>query len=719
MLGEVALADLETFQNRQRKAWLSAAEHWASRENARQGHREKLRDDGAGAADSANRQRRMADREQALRTARRLRQLGALPFGIERQMGPTLDIGSFAPSEVARRAGRPVGRIVDSVAPGIEPSGFGTGFLVAPGLLLTNNHVFAARAETAETGVNFLYERSEAGVERGRTAVFRPDGLFLTNPDLDYTLVEVQGTATDGVSLDDLGFISLIEATPKILIGQQVNIIQYPEGRPKGYAFEDNKLLDILDAGFLHYTTDTLRGSSGSPAFNHNWELVGLHRASIPRRDAEGRVLRRDGRPWQEEDGDDRVDWVANEGVRVSFIVRDLRRQRDGVQDARQRALLDGLLAATADPTAEVIAMEAAAPSPRRELSGAATRGSEGMATFVFNISGPVTIHNHAAAVPADPPAATMTQSLAAEERAIRFDPDYSRDNRRGFSPGFLDPDNGRLKVPLPQVHGDRLGEMLLGDDGAPLVLDYHHFSLAMNRARRLQMWSAVNVNYAADAKFTGDRKSFGSDKWIPDPRIPVEAQITDPEFYKPATKIDRGHVVRRADNCWGFSDREIEFANSDTFHWTNCTPQHEAFNQSDPARNDSAYRGMKGLWGDFENHVQSELAMDDDSACILAGPVLAADDPRARDFGSGALQYPVRFWKVVVVKARGAGRSSRLRLKAFGFIFSQKDVVERFGIERFRPDRFDLYRKPLREIETATGVVFDPALHAADQAAR
>ncbi|MGQ0565368.1 MAG: DNA/RNA non-specific endonuclease [Gemmobacter sp.] len=633
-------------------------------------------------------------------------------------MGPSLDITSLPPSEVARRVGRPVGRIVQSVAPDIEPVGFATGFLVAPGLLLTNHHVFAEAAEAAEAGVNFLYERSEQGVSRGRVVPFVRGGLFLTNPRLDYTLVEVQRTDTGGTTLDDLGTIALIEATPKILIGQPVNIIQYPEGRPKGYAFEDNKLLDILGEGFLHYTTDTLEGSSGSPAFNRNWELVALHRASIPRRDAEGHVLRRDGRTWQEEDGDDQVDWIANEGVRVSAIVGDLRRQRDNLTSPAQRAALDQLIAATGDPMAEVMALEATGQIRTTGGVPAATSTGETMASFVFHINGPVTINNYAGSVgpsEAGRPDQPAVLSAVALERAIRFDPDYSKENRKGFDRAFLGKEK-QMDVPLPEIHADRLGEMVLDEAGAPLVLDYHHFSLAMNKARRLQMWSAVNVNYAANVKFKGDRESFGSDKWITDDRIDKGLQITDPEFYAPAKNIDRGHMVRREDSCWGYDEREIEFANSDTFHWTNCTPQHEAFNQSAPARNDSTYRGMKGLWGAFENHVQKELASDGDRASILAGPILAANDPVGRDFGRGALQYPRRFWKVVVVRVQGSGRKAAPRLKAYGFIFSQKDVVDRFGIERFEIGSFADHHKPLTEIEAATGVVFGKALHEAAQ---
>jgi endonuclease G len=188
--------------------------------------------------------------------------------------------------------------------------------------------------------------------------------------------------------------------------------------------------------------------------------------------------------------------------------------------------------------------------------------------------------------------------------------------------------------------------------------------------------------------------------------------QIFDAEFYKPAGNIDRGHIVRREDNEWGDSDLEIEFANSDTFHWTNCTPQHEAFNQATPGQTDKTYRGMEGIWGAFENYVQKSRKGDDTRACILAGPILASDDPSA-DFGKGNIQYPVRFFKIVCVVEEAANNTKVLCV--FGFILSQQDVVDRSGIERFGPGRFQRYQVPLTEIEAAAGLVFDNVLHKAD----
>jgi endonuclease G len=372
------------------------------------------------------------------------------------------------------------------------------------------------------------------------------------------------------------------------------------------------------------------------------------------------------------------------------------------LDDPQKQILLDELMASTTDPVDD-LAREVT--KPVIPAADPLMRGN--MANNSFNFTGPVTIHVYAPGGSGGPADMTIiTPQPRAPEKVIRFDPDYA--HREGYKPNFL---GGGLVVPVPTVSTARDGELLKGANGKPRVLKYHHYELVMNEKRFMQMWSAVNVDYDPSLKATGDRKSFGSDKWIPDPRIPGEIQIQDAEFYKPAGNIDRGHIVRREDNAWGETDEEIEFANSDTFHWTNCTPQHEAFNQSTPGKNDPTYIGMKGLWGDFENHVQKNLGDGESQACILAGPVLSSRDP-SKDFGFGKIKYPLRFWKVIAVAVT---RNGHRELGVFGFLLSQRDVVKKFGIETFQPGKFKKYQVSLKKITELTGVVFDPVLHNAD----
>lgn len=56
----------------------------------------------------------------------------------------------------------------------------------------------------------------------------------------------------------------------------RVLIIGYPEGGTLSFSLNDNELLDY-DNRLMHYRAPTEGGSSGSPVFNQEWKLIGLH----------------------------------------------------------------------------------------------------------------------------------------------------------------------------------------------------------------------------------------------------------------------------------------------------------------------------------------------------------------------------------------------------------------------------------------------------------
>ncbi|MBW5436456.1 endonuclease [Bradyrhizobium canariense] len=707
------MSEIDRARDRRLEVVRTAAKRWQARTQSRTSDAATIARSGPGTADSPMRQARFAVRQDLLAHAANLRERGRLPIFIERKIGPTLDLISMAPSEAARKVGRPVARIVSSVDPRVQPEGFASGFLVSPRLLLTNCHVFPDAASSHGTGANFLHEFDEHGLKVGVTFAIDASSFFVCDNHLDFALVGVSPIANTGEPIESLGAIPLSEATSKVLKGYPIEVIQYPDGGGKQYAIMNNRLLDVLDEGFLHYETDTLEGSSGSPAFSEAWELVALHHAGIPEMRGDD-IVATDGSVWTEDMGEDKVHWVANEGIRISSIVQALGKVK--LTDAKQAKILSDLLAGTTDPADDVSQMlRGAAPT---SVFAASSGGSENnqlltqrvafeersMSGTNMNFSGPVTIHVYAEQTA--PPQPGAESAVAALEKTLRFDPNY--EDREGYQEAFLGTD---VVVPVPGIVAARSGEMYK-ENGEILILKYHHYSLAMNKARRLQMWSAANVDYNPDLRKQNGRAFFGTDRWVADPRIPNKFQIADPDFYKPAGQIDRGHIVRREDSAWGETAKELEFSNSDTFHWTNCTPQHQAFNRESPG---SAYGGIKGLWGGFEAYIQKSLQHDDTRACIIAGPILAADDPTA-DFGSGPIAYPVLFWKVVAVAAKDAG--SRSRLLTYGFLLSQKNVVDDFGIE-FAPGQYARYQRPLAEIAELAGVTFDERLLAADAKAQ
>lgn len=65
---------------------------------------------------------------------------------------------------------------------------------------------------------------------------------------------------------------------PLVGKNQRVYIIGHPRGGGLSYSIDDNLLLDH-ERPKVHYRTPTEGGSSGSPVFNQDWDLIALHHA--------------------------------------------------------------------------------------------------------------------------------------------------------------------------------------------------------------------------------------------------------------------------------------------------------------------------------------------------------------------------------------------------------------------------------------------------------
>jgi endonuclease G len=289
--------------------------------------------------------------------------------------------------------------------------------------------------------------------------------------------------------------------------------------------------------------------------------------------------------------------------------------------------------------------------------------------------------------------------ATAPSNEKFHVDPDYAR--RKGFDTSWL----GGTPVELPSITPEGMHDVSKDPDADDTVLShvlrYHHFSIVMNRKRRLLFFAAYNTTRDPDVMGSSSRQQLGGgggDKWILDPRIPAAHQVTSKEFYGP-TVFDRGHIVRREDAYWGADEEEAQLANFDSFHYTNCTPQHPAYNQSS--------RG--GLWGQLENHIAKESSAKDLKLSVFAGPVLAKDDPVIED-----VKVPRRFWKIVIARDDKKGT-----LGAWAFLLTQAKLVdaEKDRSEAvFDPGDFDAYQVPVSRIEELTEVRFDGAVHKADR---
>lgn len=175
----------------------------------------------------------------------------------------------------------------------VEVAGFGsgTGFLIGPGVVMTNHHVIPTIEHAGRARVRFNYEEDVDGrLKASEYVAGLPQAFYFTNQALDYSLIAVSGSP-------ELRY-GIIPIVPGLIpsIGSRVNIIQHPEAEPKQIALVDNEIA-YVDQRVAQYLTDTLPGSSGSPVFDDNWSLVALHHSGgwIPSSDSSSTHFRNEG----------------------------------------------------------------------------------------------------------------------------------------------------------------------------------------------------------------------------------------------------------------------------------------------------------------------------------------------------------------------------------------------------------------------------------------
>lgn len=198
----------------------------------------------------------------------------------------------------------------------VTPGSLGTGFLIADGnYIMTNNHVLPNADEAAASNAEFGYE---AGTTVQRVAL-QPGRFFITDERLDFSIV-----ACHAAELAHIKPVPLLRDPATVTRNDRVNIIQHPRGRPKEIAIHENLVTRVKDT-VIHYETDTEPGSSGSPVFNNDWELVALHHAG-----------------WRESGNR-----ATNEGVRVASIVAKL--LGESAHGGREREGLEAILGTIPD----------------------------------------------------------------------------------------------------------------------------------------------------------------------------------------------------------------------------------------------------------------------------------------------------------------------------------------------------------------------------------
>ncbi|WP_417713215.1 DNA/RNA non-specific endonuclease [Pseudophaeobacter arcticus] len=539
----------------------------------------------------------------------------------------------------------------------------GTGFVVGKNLLMTNRHVaeifangLGQRNIALKPGatVNMDFKAEHGSFKRSRIQII---GVRMIHPFWDMALLEVD-------ELKQAGVLSLSQTPPAELLGKQIAVLGYPAFDSRNDTAVQHRLfkriynVKRMQPGFYtgqntvrsfdntvqasSHDASTLGGNSGSVVVNlETGHVVGLHFGGIYGRNnyaVPASELARDPyvikagvefapaaptprrNPWQQQ-------WAAADGSEApQSALAQSNTQGDTSLDTP----------ASADPRNGV--------STTTMVQVAAGSGANG-AELSINVPIKLTLGFDLEAGGTGTGSSIAAAGPITERRVEpRHDGDYSA--RGGYDRAFLG-----LPVPMPIATNP---EDLSRQEDGETELRYNNFSIVMNAKRRLAQIVASNLDASDAAKepepgFTYSRHELNGftskndrEKWFLDPRIPARDQLPDRFYNQDRTAFDKGHLVRRESVAFGSTFDEVQLANGDSFHATNCSPQVKGFNRSN----------LGGLWGKLENDV---LESAKTSRCVVfCGPVFASSDRafHGRDLaGDTVVQIPARYWKMIVCR--------------------------------------------------------------------
>jgi endonuclease G, mitochondrial len=537
-------------------------------------------------------------------------------------------------------AARAVGRIEVT---GHSLGWLGTGWLVAPNVIVTNRHVAAEFGR--QKGTSFVFRQGLSG------SVMTASIDLLEEIDRadEWNFIIEQILHIEDADGPDVAFCRVAqsggEAAPAPIrfsesaqADELVAVIGYParDSRVPEQALMDKIFGNVYDkkrlapgqltgttGDVLRHNCSTLGGNSGSVVLSlDTGDAVGLHYG--------GRFLE------------------SNFAVSAAVVGR------------RLQQVLSGTAIAPTVRAPQVVSAE----------SGGATVASDATAHLTYFIPVRITV-----SIDGVGPQLTIFSSQSATPPAVSVETDevftegVAADlaDRTGYDESFLGPD---LTVALPEVTDNSTDVLSFCANGVSgHVLRYEHFSVVMSRSRRLCRFSAVNI----DGK-TGE--PLPRSGWKTDPRIPASAQVIK-ECYGNAPKFARGHMTRREDPIWGAGEAPAR-GNSDSMYVTNVVPQMQPFNA--------------GVWLRLEQYALQHARQDQMKISVFTGPFLAADDPVM--FG---VTVPVEFWKVIAFIHDDTGK-----LCATGYTMSQKDFL---SDQEFVFGRHKTVQTAIAAIEQQAGV--------------
>jgi hypothetical protein len=213
---------------------------------------------------------------------------------LERIFGP----GRAGTPEDWRRKLAAIERQVCRVEPQVGAA-LGTGFLVAPNVVLTNFHVIEKRLLESlrvrfdhkvlpdrtllQAGTVYRVTECLAYSRYSPADLMHPRPREATAEELDYAFLRVEGMPGEArVDGEPRGWLELSRTREPFNAGSPVLIVQHPEGQPMSVAVDE--FLGVNPSRTrVTYRPCTGPGSSGAPCFTRELRLAALHHSGGPR----------------------------------------------------------------------------------------------------------------------------------------------------------------------------------------------------------------------------------------------------------------------------------------------------------------------------------------------------------------------------------------------------------------------------------------------------
>ncbi len=603
-----------------------------------------------------------------------------LDFAFERAIGQNDSLYSNF-IELLADAKRKVGRIV--IKSGSKNKGYATGFMVSENLLLTNWHVFNTAEDVEDSTVQFFYELDRHGNQQ-TPIVFNlnPTIFFHSNAELDYCLVAVDPMDSKGqIQLQTIGHLYLDPTMGKLgNVGEEaLNIIHHPNGDYKQLSIRENRFTKILPTS-IWYESDTAQGSSGSPVFNDQWQVVALHHMGVAKRNKAGKYVDKNNHVIPTIDNkidSTKVHWIANEGIRISVILKDIFKtypDSDLVAALKKEMpsqLLDNYFLPQESKTSTAAAIQISISSEVFATKNQISIQIDGRSTTASNEK-----------IEIQKSESINTEALEVRKIDLEDGQDFSACN--GYQAKFLG-----LNIPLPSPKKTIQKYIAQLNASKHTELKYYYYSVLFHSVRKMPLLSAINVE--GDVNKRLDKSKRGTDVWLRDNRIDYNLQLDD-KFYK-LSGFDRGHMSRREDANWGSTADAARQAADLTCMHTNACPQVAALNQS---------KSM-GLWGKLETIVLEKGAQKESGKfakiSVFNGPIFKPTDPIYK-----GVQVPLAFFKIIL------WYDDNKELKATGFKLSQSDLVGDIDFEAIDIDKnveFKAYQCSIKALENETKIDF------------